>query len=52
MSKCDIGDLFCQRVIMDEFVGMYIKENTDGNVLAKTYLDFTSAIDFMSNIDK
>ena len=52
LSKCDVGDIFCQRTIMDEFIGTYIKENQDGNSLAKTYIDFTCAVDFLSNINK
>ena len=52
LSKCDVGDLFCQRTMFEEFISEYISCNQDGNQLAKTYIDFTCAVDFLSNIDK
>ena len=30
----------------------YIKHNPDGNLLAKVYLDFVSAVDFLQSLDK
>lgn len=50
--KSQIGDLFCQRTIMEEFAFAYIKENSDGNILAKIYLDFISAVDYLQSLDK
>ena len=38
--------------MLEEFSGAYITENSDGNSLAKTYIDFTCAVDFLSNIEK
>jgi hypothetical protein len=38
--------------MLEEFLGDYITENQDGNGLAKTFIDFTCAVDFLSNIDK
>ena len=32
---------------MEEFALQYIKSNEDGNLLAKIYLDFVSAIDYL-----
>ena len=52
LMKSQIGDLYCQRTIMEEFAFQYIKENTDGNLLAKVYLDFISAVDFLQSLDK
>ena len=37
---------------MEEFAFQYIRENTDGNLLAKVYLDFISAVDFLQSLDK
>ena len=39
-------------MIMEEFALQYIKENNDGNVLAKVYLDFVSAVDYLQSLDK
>ena len=30
----------------------YIRENSDGNILAKVYLDFLSAVDYLQSLDK
>jgi len=38
--------------MMEEFAFQYIKENSDGNLLAKVYLDFISAVDFLQSLDK
>ena len=37
---------------MEEFALQYIRENCDGNVLAKVYLDFCSAVDYLQSLDK
>lgn len=37
---------------MEEFAFSYIKENSDGNILAKVYLDFISAVDYLQSLDK
>ena len=52
LMKSQIGDLYCQRTMMEEFAFQYIKENSDGNLLAKVYLDFISAVDFLQSLDK
>ena len=52
LIQSEVGDLFCQRTVLDEFVVSYIKANADGNLLAKVFLDFTSAVDFLQSLDK
>ena len=52
LLKSNIGDLYCQKTILEEFALQYIKENTDGNVLAKVYLDFVTAVDYLQSLDK
>ena len=47
-----IGDLYCQKTILEEFALQYIRENSDGNILAKVYLDFLSAVDYLQSLDK
>jgi len=47
-----VGDLYCQRTVLEEFAIGYIKQNSDGNLLAKVYLDFISAVDFLQSLDK
>jgi len=47
LIKSEVGDLFCQRTILEEFTLQYLKSNSDGNLLAKIYLDFISAVDFL-----
>lgn len=37
---------------MEEFCTSYIKQNEDGNQLAKVYLDFVSAVDFIQSMDR
>ena len=39
-------------MILEEFALQYIKENNDGNVLAKVYLDFITAVDYLQSLDK
>ena len=52
LLKCNVGDLFCQRMVLEEFASGYIKVNTDGNLLAKIYVDFINAVDFLQSLDK
>lgn len=52
LLKCNVGDLFCQRMVLEEFASGYIKQNTDGNLLAKVYIDFINAVDFLQSLDK
>ena len=47
LLQSNVGDLYCQKTIMEEFALQYIKENSDGNILAKVYLDFCSAVDYL-----
>ena len=52
LIKCQIGDLFCQRTMIEEFALAYIKQNEDGNHLAKVYIDFINAVDFLQSLEK
>lgn len=47
-----VGDLYCQRMIIDEFALQYVKEGADGNILNKVYLDFCSAVDYLQSLDR
>ena len=50
--QSNVGDLYCQKTLVEEFALQYISENTDGNVLAKVYLDFCSAVDYLHSLDR
>lgn len=52
LIQSNVGDLFCQKTILEEFALQYIKNNEDGNILAKVYLDFISAVDYLQSLDK
>ena len=52
LLKTQVGDLYCQKTMLEEFSLEYIKNNTDGNILAKVYLDFISAVDYIQSLDK
>ena len=52
LLQTGIGDLYCQKTILEEFALQYIRENSDGNILAKVYLDFLSAVDYLQSLDK
>jgi len=47
-----VGDLYCQRTVIEEFALQYIKVGSDGNVLAQVYLDFCSAVDYLQSLDR
>ena len=47
LLKTEVGDLYCQKTMLEEFSLQYIKDNSDGNLLAKVYLDFISAVDYL-----
>ena len=51
LIKSNIGDLYCQKTLLEEFTLRYIKENSDGNLLAKVYLDFITAVEFLQSLD-
>ena len=50
--QSNVGDLYCQKTLVEEFALQYISDNTDGNVLAKVYLDFCSAVDYLHSLDR
>ena len=52
LIKSEIGDLYCQKTILEEFALQYIKNNGDGNMIAQVYLDFISAVDYLQSLDK
>ena len=52
LIKSNIGDLYCQKTLLEGFTLRYIKENSDGNLLAKVYLDFITAVEFLQSLDK
>ena len=52
LIQSNVGDLYCQKTILEEFALQYIKNNSDGNILAKVYLDFISAVDYLQSLDK
>ena len=47
--KSEVQDLYAQRMLIEEFTGKYIQEG--GNELSKLYIEFTSAVDWLANLN-
>ena len=51
LMKTNVGDLYCQKLLLEEFTMQCIKENEDGNVISKVYLDFITAVSIIQSLD-
>ena len=49
LIKTEVQDLYAQRMLIEEFTGKYIQEG--GGELSKLYIEFTSAVDWLANLE-